>query len=48
MKPSKTELDILAAKIRKTALYSFRHLGFGHLGGSLSISDALAVLYGLL
>lgn len=38
MKPSKTELDILAAKIRKTALYSFRHLGFGHLGGSLSIS----------
>ena len=46
MKPSKTELDILAAKIRKTALYSFRHLGFGHLGGSLSVSDALAVLYG--
>lgn len=46
MRPSKTELDILAAQIRKTALYSFRHLGFGHLGGSLSVSDALAVLYG--
>ena len=43
---TKTDLDILAAKIRKTVLYSFCHLGFGHLGGSLSISDALAVLYG--
>lgn len=46
MNPTKTELDLLAARIRRAALYSFRHLGFGHLGGSLSICDALAVLYG--
>lgn len=46
MRPSKTELDLLAARMRSATLYSFRHLGFGHLGGSLSITDALAVLYG--
>lgn len=46
MNPLKAELDLLAANIRKTVLYSFHHLGFGHLGGSLSICDALAVLYG--
>ncbi|MBS5065232.1 MAG: transketolase [Hungatella hathewayi] len=46
MNPLKAELDLLAARIRRTVLYSFYHLGFGHLGGSLSISDALAVLYG--
>ncbi|MGN0372709.1 MAG: transketolase [Enterocloster sp.] len=46
MRPSKTKLDLLAARMRHATLNSFRHLGFGHLGGSLSISDALAVLYG--
>lgn len=46
MQPTKVQLDLLAARIRKATLYSFYHLGFGHLGGSLSITDALAVLYG--
>lgn len=46
MRPSKTELDLLAARMRRTTLSSFYHLGFGHVGGSLSITDALAVLYG--
>lgn len=46
MQPSKVQLDLLAARMRKATLYSFYHLGFGHLGGSLSITDALAVLYG--
>lgn len=46
MQPTKIQLDLLAARMRKATLYSFYHLGFGHLGGSLSITDALAVLYG--
>lgn len=46
MNATKAELDLLAARIRRAALFSFRHLGFGHVGGSLSIVDALAVLYG--
>lgn len=40
------ELEILALKIRIAAIYALRNRGFGHIGGSLSMIDALAVLYG--
>ena len=36
---------IFAAQIRIETLKALGHLGFGHLGGSLSIADLLAVLY---
>lgn len=39
-------LKKLANEIRIQTLKSLVHLGFGHLGGSLSIVEALAVLYG--
>ena len=35
-----------ALKIRIGAVEEFKALGFGHVGGSLSIADVLAVLYG--
>ena len=40
------ELKALAAKIRIATLTAIHSLGSGHVGGSLSIADALAVLYG--
>lgn len=42
----KKELQKLALKIRIAEVEEFRALGFGHIGGSMSITDALAVLYG--
>ena len=42
----KKELQKLALKIRIAEIEEFKSLGFGHIGGSLSITDALAVLYG--
>ena len=39
-------LKIKAAKIRIAALTAIHSLGSGHVGGSLSICDLLAVLYG--
>lgn len=42
----KKELQKLALKIRIGEVEEFKALGFGHIGGSLSITDALAVLYG--
>lgn len=42
----KKQTDIFALEIRKETLKALGHLGFGHLGGSLSIVDLLAVLYG--
>ncbi len=39
-------LEKFAKCIRLETLRSIRHLGFGHIGGSGSITDALAVLYG--
>lgn len=42
----KQELQKFALKIRMGAVEEFRARGFGHIGGSLSIADALAVLYG--
>lgn len=42
----KKELQKLALKIRIGAVEEFKARGFGHVGGSLSVADALAVLYG--
>ncbi|MDT2754142.1 transketolase [Enterococcus pseudoavium] len=41
-----TELETLAAKIRINSIEAIRKVGSGHIGGSLSIADLLAVLYG--
>lgn len=40
------ELEQFALKIRVYTLETLNHLGFGHYGGSLSIVEVLAVLYG--
>ncbi|MDW7738753.1 MAG: transketolase [Bacillota bacterium] len=42
----KKELKRFAAQIRLETLHEFKHLGFGHVGGSMSIVETLAVLYG--
>ena len=42
----KKELEIFAAEIRLTTFREFASLGFGHVGGAMSMVDALAVLYG--
>ena len=41
-----TKLSIFAAQIRREEMEEFRELGFGHVGGSLSITDTIAALYG--
>ena len=41
-----TELQKLATQIRIAEMKCFKKRGFGHVGGSLSIVDALAALYG--
>lgn len=43
---ARNELKEFALRIRIASLKEFMHLGFGHVGGSLSICDLLAVLYG--
>ncbi|MCL2618368.1 MAG: transketolase [Defluviitaleaceae bacterium] len=40
------ETEIFAAKIRLETVRQIGVRGFGHLGGALSVADALAVLYG--
>lgn len=40
------ELKIFATNIRIEAIKALGNLGFGHVGGSFSIADTLAVLYG--
>lgn len=40
------ELEIFAANIRIETVKEMGNLGFGHLGGALSIVETLAVLYG--
>ncbi|MDY3618709.1 transketolase [Agathobaculum sp.] len=45
MKTTK-ELQIFAAQIRMTALRGLSKLGAGHIGGSMSMADLMAVLYG--
>jgi transketolase len=39
-------LRVFAEEIRVETLKEFRELGFGHVGGSMSVIEALAVLYG--
>lgn len=47
MKPElKRELKDFALQIRIACLEELKALGFGHVGGSLSVIDVLAVLYG--
>ncbi|MGJ3509293.1 transketolase [Enemella sp. A6] len=41
-----TDLKLLADEIRYWTLRELLNLGYGHFGGSLSIVEALAVLYG--
>jgi len=40
------ELKKFAIKIRMEAMKAIGHLGVGHVGGTLSVADVLAVLYG--
>ena len=40
------ELRLFAEQVRVAALEEFDALGFGHVGGAMSIIEALAVLYG--
>ncbi len=42
----KVELEKFALQIRIAALEALKARGFGHIGGAMSIVDALAVLYG--
>ncbi len=42
---TRKELQVWAAKIRKTALKTIQDAGSGHIGGSFSIAEILAVLY---
>ena len=42
----KKDLRVFAAQIRIALLEEMKARGFGHIGGSLSICDLLAVLYG--
>ena len=39
----KKELELWAAKIRKTALQTIQTAGSGHIGGSFSICDIMYV-----
>lgn len=43
---SENELKAFAARIRIAAIEAIHAIGQGHIGGALSIADALAVLYG--
>lgn len=45
-KQQQKELKVFAAEIRKQILKTIASAGKGHIGGSLSIADLLAVLYG--
>ena len=40
------ELRVFAEEIRVETLKTFQALGFGHVGGAMSVVEALAVLYG--
>ena len=40
------ELRVFAAEIRLETLKVIASRGFGHVGGSMSMADAMAVLYG--
>ena len=42
----KKDVERFAAEIRLATLEELANLGFGHMGGAMSIVDAIAVLYG--
>lgn len=42
----KKELEIFACEIRKSTLTAIHSCGMGHIGGAMSMVEALAVLYG--
>lgn len=44
-KELKAKMEAFAKELRITALKMFGHLGFGHVGGTLSATDLIAVLY---
>ncbi len=47
MQPDKKKnLEKFAAEIRIETLEELKNLGFGHVGGAMSIADTIAVLYG--
>lgn len=46
MKKSLKEMNIFAAQIRKAALRAMNAFHGGHVGGSMSMSDLMAALYG--
>ena len=43
---SVTELNVIANGIRLVTLQTLANIGFGHIGGAMSIVETLAVLYG--
>lgn len=45
-KTEQQQLEKLAIKIRLATIEAIQHIGAGHIGGSLSVADLLAVLYG--
>lgn len=45
-KQTRSKLEVLAATIRIDTIEAIRKIGAGHIGGSLSIVELLAVLYG--
>lgn len=45
-KATLAKLEALATEIRIDSIEAIRKVGAGHIGGSLSIADVLAVLYG--
>jgi transketolase len=45
-KEKQAELELFAAQIRLETLKEFKCLGFGHVGGAMSIIETLAALYG--
>lgn len=40
------DIKLLAAKVRRDVVAMLQHRGYGHVGGSLSLVEAYAVLYG--
>ncbi|VBB08227.1 Hypothetical protein LUCI_3496 [Lucifera butyrica] len=40
------ELSLLALNIRRETIKAMGNLGFGHIGGAMSVADTIAVLYG--
>lgn len=45
-KDNTMNLELFALKIRIETIKAMGNLGFGHIGGAMSIADTLAVLYG--